>query len=73
LINAMNYKGYLARVGFDSRDNIFVGHVLGLSEHVSFHGETVPELTEDFHHAIDHYLNDCVRIGCDANISHLQR
>lgn len=59
MTNAMNYKGYFARVDFDGRDKIFVGHVLGVDDKISFHGETVDELTADFHAAIDHYLEDC--------------
>jgi predicted HicB family RNase H-like nuclease len=65
VINATNYKGYLARVEFDSGDNIFVGHVLGVSDRISFHGETVAELTADFHEAVDHYLDDCAKTGRD--------
>jgi predicted HicB family RNase H-like nuclease len=65
VINATNYKGYLARVEFDSGDNIFVGHVLGVSDRISFHGETVAELTTDFHEAVDHYLDDCAKTGRD--------
>jgi predicted HicB family RNase H-like nuclease len=57
--NTMNYKGYVARVGFDPRDNIFIGRVLGVTDSISFHGETVSELTEDFHQAIEHYVADC--------------
>jgi predicted HicB family RNase H-like nuclease len=37
----MNYKGYTAKIGFDERDAIFVGRVLGLHAVISFHGETV--------------------------------
>ncbi|AGK49462.1 MULTISPECIES: type II toxin-antitoxin system HicB family antitoxin [Burkholderia] len=59
MTNAMTYKGYFARVDFDGRDKIFVGHVLGVDDKISFHGETVDELTADFHAAIDHYLEDC--------------
>ena len=59
MINELNYKGFLARVEFDPRDNIFVGHVIGVSEHISFHGETVPDLIAGFHQAVDHYLTDC--------------
>ncbi|VWD11654.1 type II toxin-antitoxin system HicB family antitoxin [Burkholderia lata] len=61
--NAMSYKGYFARIDFDGRDNIFVGHVLGVDDKISFHGETVDELTRDFHAAVDHYLDDCKRAG----------
>ncbi len=27
--NAMTYKGYMVRVKFDPRDNIFVGKIMG--------------------------------------------
>lgn len=62
-MNVMNYNGYLARIEYDPRDNIFVGHVLGVSDRISFHGESVAELTEDFHRAVDHYLEDCAKTG----------
>ncbi|WP_322079950.1 type II toxin-antitoxin system HicB family antitoxin [Burkholderia cenocepacia] len=61
--NAMTYKGYFARIDYDGRDNIFVGHVVGVEDKISFHGETVDELTRDFHAAVDHYLDDCKRAG----------
>lgn len=62
-MNVMRYNGYLARIEYDPRDNIFVGHVLGVSDRISFHGETVAELIADFHAAIDHYLDDCRKTG----------
>lgn len=63
MTNAMHYKGYFARVDFDGRDNIFVGHVLGVDDKISFHGATVADLTRDFHAAISHYLADCEQSG----------
>jgi len=64
-MNTMTYKGFTARIDFDERDNIFVGRVLGLpgTERISFHGETVAELTQDFHRAIDFYLKECAESG----------
>jgi predicted HicB family RNase H-like nuclease len=59
----MTYKGYAARVEYDPRDDIFVGRVLGISESISFHGETVAELHADFANAIEHYLADCAATG----------
>ena len=49
----MSYKGYTARIEFDDRDNIFVGHVLGIEDVISFHGTTVSALRTDFRNAID--------------------
>lgn len=61
--NTMTYSGYTARIEYDPRDNIFVGRVLGIIDSISFHGETVAELTTDFHQAVDHYLADCKATG----------
>lgn len=62
-MNSMTYKGYMAKINFDERDNIFWGKVLGIKDSITFEGETVTQLTEDFHNAIDHYLTDCKQEG----------
>jgi len=62
-MNTMNYRGYTARIEFDERDNIFWGKVLGIQDSITFEGDTVLKLTEDFHAAIDFYLEDCVANG----------
>ena len=62
-MNTMNHKGYIARIEFDERDNIFVGRVLGLHTMISFHGETVVELRSAFEAAIEDFLRDCKEQG----------
>ncbi len=61
--NIMTYKGYTARIEFDERDNIFVGKVIGIVDTITFHGDTVRELKDDFQAAIDHYIADCAATG----------
>ena len=61
--NVMTYKGYMARIEFDERDNIFAGRIIGIMDSITFHGETVKELKTDFHAAIDHYIADCLATG----------
>ena len=61
--NVMRFKGYKARIEFDERDNIFVGRVIGIVDSITFHGETVKDLTDDFRAAIDHYIADCAATG----------
>ncbi|NLW35999.1 MAG: type II toxin-antitoxin system HicB family antitoxin [Syntrophorhabdus aromaticivorans] len=61
--NVMTYKRYTARIEFDERDNIFIGKVIGIADSITFHGETVKELREDFQAAIDHYIADCAATG----------
>lgn len=59
----MTYKGYIARVEYDERDNIFAGRILGIRNITSFHGETVAELRAGFEFAIKDYLADCKEQG----------
>jgi predicted HicB family RNase H-like nuclease len=61
--NTLSYRGYVASVEFDARDGVFWGKVLGLVDSITFEGETVRELTEDFHNGIDFYLTDCAKTG----------
>lgn len=63
MLNAMKYRGYIARIDFDSAVNVFAGRVLGMRESITFHGASVEELHEDFSFAVDHYLAECERAG----------
>lgn len=61
--NVMTYKGYSARVDYDAEDEIFFGRIAGITDGVSFHGESVAELKAAFHEAVDDYLETCRKIG----------
>lgn len=63
MTNAMMYRGYLASITFDSNDNILVGRIEGIKDGVSFHAESVAELKDAFHEAVDDYLEACAEIG----------
>ena len=65
--NMLSYKGLSAHIEFDPDDNIFFGRVLGVKDIIGFHGETVKELTSDFHNACNHYINDCRQRGEEPN------
>ena len=62
-MNTMTYHGFRARVAFDEDDDLFVGHIAGINDVVSFHGETVPELKAAFHEAVDDYIAACRAIS----------
>jgi len=62
-MNSMTYKGYFAKINFDERDEIFWGKVIGIKDSITFEGETVAQLREDFYNAINHYLVDCKKEG----------
>lgn len=62
-MNEMKYQDYSAKIEYDSIDKIFVGHIIGIRDIVSFHGNTVEELESAFHEAVQHYIDVCERIG----------
>ena len=66
-MKGMNYKGYFAKIEFDSEDRIFVGHIIGIRDVVGFHGESVAELETAFQEAVDNYLTACEKLGQEPN------
>ena len=62
-MNQLNYKDYIGSVFFSEEDGVFHGKIIGLSDSISFEGESVKELTEDFHNAVDEYLEFCANAG----------
>jgi predicted HicB family RNase H-like nuclease len=65
MTNAMNFKGYAARIEFDAGDAIFVGHLAGIRDTIGFHADTVDGLRQAFHEAVEDYLATCARLGKD--------
>ncbi len=61
------YKGYYSKVEFDPEDHIFVGHIIGIRDVVSFHGKSVEELENAFREAVDNYLAACEKLGQEPN------
>ena len=57
----------MARVEFDAQDKILIGRLAGISDIVSFHGESVAELEAAFHEAVDDYVTACEKLGQTPN------
>ena len=62
-MNTLTYKGYTAKIEFDPEDDILFGNLIGIRDTVGFHGETVAELKDAFHEAVDFYLESCQQAG----------
>lgn len=58
-MNTMTYKGYLGSVAYNEKDQVFFGKIEGINGLVNFECESVKELTEAFHEAVDDYLTYC--------------
>ena len=59
----LRYKGYSARPEYSAEDRIFYGKILGISDLVDFQSENAKDLEEEFHKAVDDYLEFCEEIG----------
>jgi predicted HicB family RNase H-like nuclease len=57
--DVLNYKGFIGSVHFSADDSVFYGKVEGITDLVTFEGETVKELTEAFHFMVDEHIKDC--------------
>lgn len=66
----MTYKGYLGSVAYSEKDNVFFGKIEGINGLVNFEGESVKELTEAFHEAVDDYLAYCKDEGIEPEKSY---
>ena len=69
-MNTMTYKGYIGSVNYSDKDQVFFGKIEGINGLVNFEGESVKELTEAFHEAVDDYLAYCKDEGIEPDKSY---
>jgi len=62
----MTYKGYVARIEYSDEDTCLVGHIAGIHDVISFHGDTVSNIRHAFSEAVDDYLETCEKLGRPA-------
>ena len=55
----LNYKGYIGRVEFDDKAEIFHGEVINIKDVITFQGTSVKELNKAFKDSVDDYLEFC--------------
>ena len=63
--NTMEYKGYVGSVEFSVEDEILFGKVMGIRALISYEGKDVESLVNDFHEAVDEYLEVCEAEGIE--------
>lgn len=67
--NWLEYKGYYGSVDYSSEDAVLYGKVLGINSLISYEGESVTELQQDFEGAVDDYLEVCAENGTEPEVS----
>jgi predicted HicB family RNase H-like nuclease len=57
--SSLHYKNYIGSVEFSEEEGVFHGKAIGIKSLISFEGDSVATITEDFHNAVDEYLAFC--------------
>ena len=57
--NLLSYKNYNGTVEYSREDECLFGKVIGIKSLLSYEGQSVQELEQDFKTVIDEYLEDC--------------
>lgn len=57
--NLLSYKNYNGTVEYSREDECLFGKVIGIKSLLSYEGQSVQELEQDFETVIDEYLQDC--------------
>lgn len=66
-MSLLEYKGYYGTAETSVEDECLAGSVLHVRDKIVYFGETFPELRENFHKAVDDYLEFCNEVGKDPD------
>ena len=61
--DVLAYKGFIGSVHFSAEDAVFHGKIEGITDLVTFEGQSVKKLVKAFHDAVDDYLTLCKEAG----------
>ncbi|MBR0078861.1 MAG: hypothetical protein IJP69_00600 [Synergistaceae bacterium] len=72
-VNKMiRYNNYVGSVEFSETDGVFYGKVQGINSLISYEGTTISELIDDFHGAVDDYIELCKDENIKPEISNFE-
>ena len=64
----LEYKGYKGSVEYSKEDNCLFGKVQGMSKDlITYEGQTLDELRQDFEDGVDSYLESCRADGVEPS------
>lgn len=69
-MSTLKYKDFIGSVAFSEADGVFFGKIEGIDGLVNVEGESVEELTQAFHEAVDDYLAYCSEEGINPHRSY---
>lgn len=57
--NILEYKGYFTKIEYNVEDKVLFGKIEGINDLVSFESDQPNEIENEFHNAVDDYLELC--------------
>ena len=63
MANIIEYKGYIGSIEYSPEDKCFYGKLEMIDDLVTFEATSAQELEENFHAAVDEYLETCKMLG----------
>ena len=61
--NLLSYKNYNGTVEYSKEDRCLFGKVVEIKSLLSYEGQSIQELEQDFQNVVDEYLIDCKERG----------
>lgn len=61
--NVLEYKGYHTSITYDAHAGRLRGVISGIDDHVDFSSDKMEKIEQEFHMAVDDYLELCKEIG----------
>ena len=61
--DVITYKSFIGSVHFSAEDRVFHGKIEGISDLIMFEGQSVSELINAFHEAVNDYFELCKEAG----------
>ena len=65
--NVLEYKGYHTIIEFDAETLLLRGKIEGINDFVNFESSDIKVIEDEFHAAVDDYLELCREVGKEPN------
>ncbi len=63
MTNLLKYKDFCGTVEYSADDDLLYGQVIGINGLISYEGDSLASLKNDFENAVDDYLEMCLAAG----------
>ncbi|MCQ2427848.1 MAG: type II toxin-antitoxin system HicB family antitoxin [Clostridia bacterium] len=61
--NTLVYKGYFTNITYSAEDKVLHGRIEGIDDLITFESDNPAEIENEFHAAVDDYLEYCKESG----------